>query len=180
MTEGEINLLIERLKAEGRYNRLRPIIKQWTYETSREEAYYRVAKEFPPIAKPIELPPLLAEEVAAKEAESPPKKKRQAPSSDSTDEPPVSPKDERDYRAAIDWVAAHMEDREASRENAPSAAAWGMFVWAKESDANRTKFYTDLLPKVLPTKQQIEREARFHDDGRILKLVEDMLKSMDD
>ena len=87
-----------------------------------------------------------------------------------------SAKDERDYRLAIEWVAAKMTKLGVKENDAPSEAAWGILMWARSTDQNQAKFYTDLLPKVFPTKQEIDREARYTDDGRVLKLVQELMK----
>lgn len=59
------------------------------------------------------------------------------------------------------WVAEHIGVTGLSPDHAPSALAWGLYLWATTSQANATHFWT----RVMPQKSGIEQAARFEDTG---------------
>jgi len=71
------------------------------------------------------------------------------------------------------WAYEHMGEE--NPEGAPSAGAYAMWRWAREHPSNMSDFYLTVLPKVMPSKQQVEQDERYADDGRhITQLIEDV------
>lgn len=67
---------------------------------------------------------------------------------------------------AIEWVARVLEWRGVKPEDAPSPEAWGLYVWAKASDANWTNFWGSMYRLVLPKTESAARGGGADDDGR--------------
>jgi len=71
----------------------------------------------------------------------------------------------------VKWVAENLPNDEASREDAPSAAAWGMLCWARR---NPDQFYTQIFKQVvIPTKREIEDASdAAEDEDRLIGALE--------
>ena len=62
----------------------------------------------------------------------------------------------------------------------PSTGAVGLLKWLKSSPANCTAFYATIWPKLMPTKSQLDAEARYSDDGvRSLELLSQLESVLD-
>ena len=62
----------------------------------------------------------------------------------------------------VKWVADNLPNDGATREDAPSTAAWGMLCWARR---NPDQFYTQIFKQiVIPTKREIEEASDAADD----------------
>lgn len=69
-------------------------------------------------------------------------------------------------REAVTWVAEMMEVRDLMPEDAPSGAAWGMYVWVNQSLDNAATFWASVFPRMLPSRAQLEEQDRgLKDDG---------------
>ncbi len=77
---------------------------------------------------------------------------------------------------SVNWVAKHIAVNDACAIDAPSAEAWGMLRWAQSSNHNEREFWTSIYPKLLPTRTQIDAEARFSDDGRTIITIIDRVR----
>ena len=74
---------------------------------------------------------------------------------------------------SVIWVAKHIAVEDAIASEAPSSEAWGMLIWAQRTGHNEREFWTSIYPKLLPTRTQLDAEARFSDDGRaIISIIE--------
>ena len=51
-------------------------------------------------------------------------------------------------------------------DDVPSRGALGLLVWVQASPASYAEFIRTIWAKLLPSKGQLESEARFNDDGR--------------
>ena len=72
----------------------------------------------------------------------------------------------------VRWVASFLMINDARPEDAPSAEAWAMLQWARRNNANEAAFWGQIWRQLMPTKQALEAETRFNDDGRpILDLI---------
>jgi len=72
----------------------------------------------------------------------------------------------------VRWVASFLMVSDASPEDAPSAEAWAMLQWARRNNANEAAFWGQIWRQLMPTKQALEAETRFNDDGKpILELI---------
>lgn len=62
----------------------------------------------------------------------------------------------------------HSEDfgPKASKFNPPSGESVGLLRWVLSSPGNQETFWSSIWVKMLPSRSQIETEARFRDDGR--------------
>jgi len=48
----------------------------------------------------------------------------------------------------------------------PSKGAVGLLKWVQSSPSNAASFYSQIWAKLMPTKSQLDAEARFSDDGK--------------
>ena len=72
----------------------------------------------------------------------------------------------------VRWVASFLMVSDAAPEDAPSAEAWAMLQWARRNNANEASFWSQMWKQLMPTKQALEAETRFSDDGRpIMDLI---------
>lgn len=73
----------------------------------------------------------------------------------------------------VRWVASYLMVGDAVPEDAPSSEAWGMLQWAKRNNTNEAAFWSQIWRQLMPTKQSLEAETRFSDDGKpILELID--------
>ena len=73
----------------------------------------------------------------------------------------------------VRWVASYLMVGDAVPEDAPSSEAWGMLQWAKRNNTNEASFWSLIWRQLMPTKQSLEAETRFSDDGKpILELID--------
>ena len=52
------------------------------------------------------------------------------------------------------------------RGSVPSKGAVGLLKWVQTSPSNSATFYSQIWSKLMPTRQQLDAEARFSDDGK--------------
>jgi len=72
----------------------------------------------------------------------------------------------------VRWVASYLMVADAEPGDAPSSEAWGMLQWAKRNNTNEASFWSTIWRQLMPTKQSLEAETRFSDDGKpILDLI---------
>lgn len=85
-------------------------------------------------------------------------------------------------RAAVEWVAKHLQVAELGPEDAPSGEAWSLLAWARSDAEAMRDFWKSVYPKILPSKAQIEADdATRGDDGRDLyDLISRVEKEQDD
>lgn len=75
---------------------------------------------------------------------------------------------------------AACEPAEIPESAVPSKGAVGLLKWLKTSPANCTAFYATIWPKLMPTKSQLDAEARYSDDGvRSLDLLSELESMLD-
>ena len=89
------------------------------------------------------------------------------PASDFTPEqiaglPPGSLKD---FASDADWVYSHLEAADTNIEDAPSAGAVGLLIWAR---ANKDSFYEKLMPKAL---SQLEKKPDTAEEAKQANLA---------
>lgn len=83
-------------------------------------------------------------------------------------------------REAAQFVFEHVSVPAAEIEASavPSRGAVGLLKWVQSSPANQTAFYATIWMKLMPTKSQLDAEARYSDDGiRSIELL-DRLEQM--
>lgn len=79
----------------------------------------------------------------------------------------------------VRWVASFLMVSDAVPEDAPSAEAWAMLQWARRNNANEAAFWGQIWRQLMPTKQALEAETRFSDDGKpILELIDRIKTTM--
>lgn len=153
--------LMDRLRREGRWEafvRRREELK--ASGTSAGDAWRMAAAEFPPPAAPASADP------------------------DGTAEPPpdlscLCGKSGVSMLEAVQWVFDHLDAPWVQPVDAPSAGAWSLRDWARRHPGNRAEFYTTFVPKMLPTRQQLEKQAEpdgdDYDEEAGLALIEKLL-----
>lgn len=73
----------------------------------------------------------------------------------------------------VSWVAKNMMIRNVSPTDAPSSEAWSMLCWAKRNNQNEAQFWGQIYTKLLPSRNQLDADERFKDDGRkVLGIIE--------
>lgn len=83
-------------------------------------------------------------------------------------------------REAAQFVFEHASVPAADIEPSavPSRGAVGLLKWVQSSPSNQTAFYATIWMKLMPTKSQLDAEARYSDDGiRSIELL-DRLEQM--
>jgi hypothetical protein len=77
---------------------------------------------------------------------------------------------EGELRKVVEWVANHLAVRNVRPADAPCSMAWAMLHWVRDpyNPKNMSDFFNNVLPKLLPSKKQLDDEDRFKDDGREL------------
>ncbi len=83
-------------------------------------------------------------------------------------------------REAAQFVFEHVSVPAAEIEPSavPSRGAVGLLKWVQSAPANQTAFYATIWMKLMPTKSQLDAEARYSDDGiRSIELL-DRLEQM--
>jgi len=89
-------------------------------------------------------------------------------------------------REAAQFVFEHAASAPAdiSDSAVPSRGAVGLLKWVQASPANASSFYAGIWPKLMPTKSQLDAEARYSDDGNrsidLLDRLEQMLGDDED
>lgn len=63
------------------------------------------------------------------------------------------------------WVYANLHNSSAKESDAPGPGAWAMLLQCRRDAEECSKFYAR-IGKLLPSRSQIDAEARFSDDGR--------------
>lgn len=65
----------------------------------------------------------------------------------------------------ISWVASQLRRQAPDVASAPSEAALALLQWATSSPVARAEFWKNLWSRTLPTRAEIENQARYADDG---------------
>jgi len=67
--------------------------------------------------------------------------------------------------ADVEWVYNHLAFAvdDLDRSKCPSAGAWQLLLWVKAD--NQSEFYKSFVPKLLPTRAQLDDHDPFKDDG---------------
>tara|TARA_Y100000593_G_scaffold92419_1_gene184003 strand:- start:893 stop:1495 length:603 start_codon:yes stop_codon:yes gene_type:complete len=73
----------------------------------------------------------------------------------------------------VEWVASNLAVADAVPEDAPSPESWAMLQWVRSSPSAEAQFWGQIYVKLLPTKAQLDAEARFADDGEgVITLID--------
>ena len=64
----------------------------------------------------------------------------------------------------IEWVYQTMAFSDVEPEQAPSGGAWGMLLFVRASDRNRSEFFRNLLSKILPSRSDQGRPVPYEQD----------------
>lgn len=74
------------------------------------------------------------------------------------------------------WALDHLALQGVRPEDAPSCGAWALLVNIRDDSTLRNKFLTEVIGRLLPSKQQIETANNLQDDGRRqLTFIENLL-----
>ena len=75
--------------------------------------------------------------------------------------------------ACVAWVAKNLLIQDAKPGDAPGSEAWGMLMWARRNEQNEAQFWGSIYTKLLPSRNQLDSDSRYTDDGRrVLDLIE--------
>lgn len=153
--------LAARLKAEGRWKDF--LLKREQYEReglAKRGAYRKAQMEFQPLntVPAVNNPIQKSEPVQA------------AP--EPTPQPQLACallteiKRTRDMRAVVAWVFDNMDVEHPDQETCPSSGAWSLLNECRRSPGLKYDFYTNIMPKLLPSRASQEDQDRLQDDGR--------------
>ena len=83
-------------------------------------------------------------------------------------------KPEADVRSILLWVFESVDVADVTPAMAPSAGAWSLLSCVRKWPEFRQEFYRHMFPRLLPSRSQLETEARFKDSGHetIRELIE--------
>ena len=70
---------------------------------------------------------------------------------------------------AVRWVAANMFIANIRPIDAPSAGAWSLYAACQDDQKFRSEFYRGPWTKLLPTRSEIDANAKFGDESRELQ-----------
>ena len=65
---------------------------------------------------------------------------------------------------AIQWVAENITDPHAGKSN-PGKIALSLWTWARMSETNKSEFFKNIWPRILPSQKELDNQARYKDDG---------------
>ena len=68
-------------------------------------------------------------------------------------------------RELIEWVIENLIIEDVGPYDAPSAGAYGLLLFARENPESRSLVYQQYF-KLLPSRQQIEKQQSYEDDGK--------------
>lgn len=68
----------------------------------------------------------------------------------------------------VRWVFENMDNPNATMEEAPCMGAYSLLSWVKEKPGNKAEFYRAFAVKLMPTKNEVDQQMSFVDDGRKL------------
>lgn len=185
LTEEQRNLKY-RILAEGRWDDFQIEVKRlMAHGLLYEEAYRRAGLLFPPREAAIvlarteaALPPAMQTSLAGEDAVA---ETATVPASvvargmrSLTRQIPIGRV--ASMRTVAEWVFEHAFTGidEIDPDGVPNRGALGLLEWVQKGAANYSLFLQSIWSKMLPTKTQLETEARFSDDGReqLLMLAE--------
>ena len=66
---------------------------------------------------------------------------------------------------SVEWVADNLENKSVKPSDAPSATSWGLLKWATSSPVSTAEFYKSVWSKMLPSRAELENQARYSDTG---------------
>lgn len=85
-----------------------------------------------------------------------------------------------DERTLLRWIFENLDVEDLKPTDAPSPGAWSFLCRIRDNPAMQVEFYTDLWPKLLPSKAQIEPPETMTDDGHCIDLIERISKGLGD
>lgn len=73
---------------------------------------------------------------------------------------------------AVRWTFEHLDATWVTPADAPSAGAWSLRESARINPGTRAEFYRTFVPRMLPTRQQIDREEEMQaNDEPVLEMI---------
>ena len=75
----------------------------------------------------------------------------------------------------VEWVYHHIGVSYVSRETAPSAVAWALLEYVNDSTVNQSFFYSQYHAKLLPSRQDLERDQQRNRASRDVERLLDQL-----
>lgn len=82
---------------------------------------------------------------------------------------------ESDPRTEVEWVSRHIliPPESIKPDSVPSSSAVALLVWARQE---KSEFYRGVYAKIMPKQSEVDREARFKDDGRKVTDIIDQVR----
>ena len=177
MTESKIDLT-DRLRREGRWAEASKFkdtaradfrAKGMKRDEAAEAAWAAMAAAYPPLPAPEPVP---------EPEPAPPGESAAVDDSGGMEVLPAWIDDAAppDLTRDIKWVYQHLENKGARPEQAPSAGAWSLLVWARKY---QSRFFEQLLPKALAAKPA-EDEQKVRREKRRIEEIEAMLEKLEE
>lgn len=81
------------------------------------------------------------------------------------------------FRRDVEWVYSALSVENVQPEHAPSRGALALYRWATLDEATEQDFLKTFLPKLLPSKGELDQNERAQGGGRkIVELIDDLLE----
>lgn len=87
---------------------------------------------------------------------------------------------EHDIKADLLWAYWALGAKDIKPEDAPSPGAWFIYAKTKDNDLAQKSFINQTIPKLLPTKAQMEKDDRAEDGRKQFDLIERLLREPDE
>lgn len=73
-------------------------------------------------------------------------------------------------REICEWVAGNIANIDVQPESSPCPDAWALLHWVRNPSCpeNERHFWTQIWPKILPSRAELNNQDRFRDDGKEL------------
>jgi hypothetical protein len=78
---------------------------------------------------------------------------------------------------AIEWVAENVGNAQPRLESAPSQLSKNLFAWANRDSQTKGDFIRHIWTKQLPSKAELDNEARFSEsDDWLIEMIKGLLE----
>ena len=75
--------------------------------------------------------------------------------------------------ADVAWVSSVMGQKDVNPEQAPSATAYSLYLWATSNEARMNSFWERIFPKTMPNQQQVNQQSRTRgSDSKLQDLIQ--------
>lgn len=73
-----------------------------------------------------------------------------------------------EWAKAMTWIYRNMDNENVKLEDAPSSGEYSHLMRLQKDATAKNDFYKTVVPRLFPSKTQLDNENKFHDDGRTI------------